>query len=254
MLQPTPTRGTGATWVGAVYADKQRRRLLVAIFLLLVAMTAFLVRERGAWFGSDNDEMAAADSEQYASTPITSEPTLPVAEAKPAVVSQSASVTANHTPSGHAHDNSRRASNPVKRESTRSQGRVSATSSSGTSSATWGPATTAAQRAGTSGQAQAHRETVSYPLLTGAMAVQGSVLLQAMIAADGAVEEMRVISGPTILVSAARQAVQQWRFKPYLVNGKAVETYARVTVNFTIDVSNTEARYHVNSVTATGAF
>lgn len=74
-----------------------------------------------------------------------------------------------------------------------------------------------------------------------------------MIGADGAVKEMRVISGPTILVSAARQAVQQWRFKPYLVNGSPVETYARVTVNFSIDVSNTEARYHLDSVTSTGS-
>jgi protein TonB len=90
-------------------------------------------------------------------------------------------------------------------------------------------------------------------LLTEATAVQGSVLLQALIGVDGGVQELRVISGPTILVSAARQAVQQWRFKPYLVNGKPVETYARVTVNFTIDVSNTEARYHINSVTSTGA-
>ncbi len=79
------------------------------------------------------------------------------------------------------------------------------------------------------------------------------MLLQALIAADGAVEELRVISGPTILVSAARQAVQQWRFKPYLLNGKPVETFARVTVNFAIDVSNTEARVHVNSVTSAGA-
>ena len=90
-------------------------------------------------------------------------------------------------------------------------------------------------------------------MLTEATAVRGSVLLQALIGADGTVGEMRVISGPTILVSAARQAVQQWRFKPYLVNGKPVETYARVTVNFSIDVSNTEARYHVNSVTSSGA-
>jgi len=85
------------------------------------------------------------------------------------------------------------------------------------------------------------------------MAVQGSVLMQALIAADGSVQELRVISGPTILVSAARQAVQQWRFKPYLLDGKPVETYARVTVNFTINVSNTEARYHVDSVTSSGA-
>jgi len=75
-----------------------------------------------------------------------------------------------------------------------------------------------------------------YPLLAGQMKVQGSVLLQALIGADGVIEDLRVISGPAILAVAARQAVLQYRFKPYLQNGQPVETSARVTVNFAIRV------------------
>jgi hypothetical protein len=47
-----------------------------------------------------------------------------------------------------------------------------------------------------------------------------------------------VLSGPAILASAAQQAVREWRFKPVLQNGSAVETKARITVNFTIKVAD----------------
>lgn len=244
MLQATPTRGTSATWVDAVYEDQQCRRLVIAMVLLLVAITAVLVRDRDSWFGNDNDQTADSGQSVFAPSTAGQAPPAPAAEAKlPVPTTHSAEAASSHTRSGHAHVSSHVASKSVKQEKP-------SLLASARPSATWGPATAAAQRALTSDQAQAHPQ---YPLLTGAMAVRGSVLLQALIAADGVVKELRVISGPTILVSAARQAVQQWRFKPYLVNGKPVETYARVTVNFAIDVSNTEARYHVNSVTSTGA-
>jgi TonB family protein len=252
MLQSMPTRGASTTtWVGAVYADKQRRRLVVAVLLLLAAITAVLVRDYKSGFGNHSDETAAVYSEQPVYSPSTAgpPPVVPAAEAKmPVAIQHSVEATSSQTLSRHGHGTSHLAGNSAKRDIPRNSGSASAGPS-----ATWGPATAAAKRAGISDQAQAHQPTPSYPLLTQATAVQGSVLLQTLIAADGSVEEMRVISGPTILVSAARQAVQQWKFKPYLLNGKPVETYARVTVNFTIDVSNTEARYHVNSVTSSGA-
>jgi TonB family protein len=245
MLQSTPTRRATTTWVDGVYADKQRRRLVIAIALLLAAIAAFLVRDYESGLRNDN-EIATADSDQsvYAPSKAGPPPVVPVAEAKiPVETNQSAEATPVH-----AHSKPRLGSASVKHESVRGE------SASARPSATWGPATTAAKRTSTSDLAQAHQQPQpAYPLLTQATAVQGAVLMQALIAADGSVEEMRVISGPTILVSAARQAVQQWKFKPYLLNGKPVETYARVTVNFTIDVSNTEARYHVNSVTSSGA-
>jgi periplasmic protein TonB len=68
------------------------------------------------------------------------------------------------------------------------------------------------------------------------------VVLQALIGADGVIEDLRVMSGPAILVSAAQQAVREWRFKPYLQNGQPVETKAKITVNFTIKVSDNMAK------------
>ncbi|MFZ0283766.1 MAG: energy transducer TonB [Terriglobales bacterium] len=74
----------------------------------------------------------------------------------------------------------------------------------------------------------------NYPLLAKQMKVQGAVVLQALIDKTGSIEDLHVVSGPTILAAAAREAVKQWHFKPYYQQGQAVETEARITVNFTI--------------------
>jgi protein TonB len=76
-----------------------------------------------------------------------------------------------------------------------------------------------------------------YPLLARQMKVQGAVSLQALIARDGTIQELQILSGPAILAAAAREAVKQWHFKPYLQNGQPVETQARITVNFTISTN-----------------
>jgi len=73
-----------------------------------------------------------------------------------------------------------------------------------------------------------------YPVLAKQMKVQGAVVLEALIDRTGNIQELHVLSGPIILATAAREAVRQWRFKPYFENGEPVETEARVTVNFTI--------------------
>jgi TonB family protein len=77
-----------------------------------------------------------------------------------------------------------------------------------------------------------------YPLLARQMKVQGAVVLSVFIDKDGSIENLQVDSGPAILADAARSAVKQWRFKPYLQNGVPVATQARVTVDFTIGVAN----------------
>lgn len=74
----------------------------------------------------------------------------------------------------------------------------------------------------------------NYPVLAKEMKVQGAVILQALIGKAGNIQNLRVLSGPAILSEAARQAVRQWHFKPYYLSGQAVETEARITVNFTI--------------------
>jgi periplasmic protein TonB len=76
-----------------------------------------------------------------------------------------------------------------------------------------------------------------YPLLARQMKVQGAVSLQALISRDGSIQELQILSGPGILAAAAREAVKQWHFKPYLQNGQPVETQARITVNFTISTN-----------------
>ncbi|HLW86624.1 MAG TPA: energy transducer TonB [Candidatus Sulfotelmatobacter sp.] len=76
-----------------------------------------------------------------------------------------------------------------------------------------------------------------YPLLARQMKVQGSVILQALISKDGAIQDLRVVSGPPILASAAQDAVRQWHFKPHYQGSEAVETQAKITVNFTISTN-----------------
>jgi len=76
-----------------------------------------------------------------------------------------------------------------------------------------------------------------YPLLARQMKVQGAVILQALISREGAIQELQIVSGPAILATAAREAVKQWRFKPYYQSGQPVETQARITVNFTISTN-----------------
>lgn len=77
----------------------------------------------------------------------------------------------------------------------------------------------------------------SYPLLARQMKVQGSVILQALIGRDGTIQDLHVLSGPPILASAAQEAVKQWRFKPHYMGSEAVETQAKITVNFTISTN-----------------
>ena len=97
-------------------------------------------------------------------------------------------------------------------------------------------ATNAAQH-----EALADATKPAYPPLAQHMNVQGSVVLQALIGADGTIENLRVTSGPAILATAAQQAVRQWRFKPIMQNGQAVESKATITVNFTIKVADDSA-------------
>ena len=64
--------------------------------------------------------------------------------------------------------------------------------------------------------------------------VQGVVKLQAVIARDGLIKNLQVVSGPALLVTAALAAVQQWRYQPTLLNAEAVEVATEIDVNFTL--------------------
>jgi protein TonB len=62
--------------------------------------------------------------------------------------------------------------------------------------------------------------------------LQGPVVLQAFIARDGTIQDLKLIRGSMLLGQAAYNAVRQWRYQPYLVNGRAVEAQTLVTVDF----------------------
>ncbi|MGC2108028.1 MAG: energy transducer TonB [Candidatus Korobacteraceae bacterium] len=73
-----------------------------------------------------------------------------------------------------------------------------------------------------------------YPSLARQARVQGTVILQATIGKDGSIENLRVISGHPMLAPAAIDAVKQWRYKPYYLNGEPVEVETYINVNFTL--------------------
>ncbi len=77
-----------------------------------------------------------------------------------------------------------------------------------------------------------HRVEPEYPEAARQQNIQGSVILDVHIGVDGAVQEVRVASGPPLLAQAASDAVKQWKFKPRLINGRPVEMQTRVTLNF----------------------
>ncbi len=73
-----------------------------------------------------------------------------------------------------------------------------------------------------------------YPPEAKTAGIQGAVVLHAVISQEGNVETLTVVSGPTALQVSAMDAVRQWKYKPYLLNGKPVEVATTVTVNFSL--------------------
>jgi len=74
----------------------------------------------------------------------------------------------------------------------------------------------------------------TYPPLARQARIQGSVILQAEISKDGTIENLRLISGHPMLAPAAIEAVKQWRYKPYFLNGEPVPVETQITVNFSL--------------------
>jgi protein TonB len=75
----------------------------------------------------------------------------------------------------------------------------------------------------------------TYPSLAKASRTQGTVKLEAIIAPDGSIRNLRLIGGPPLLTRAAMDAVQQWRYQPTLLNGNAVEVLTEIDVVFTLN-------------------
>jgi TonB family protein len=248
-------------------ANKQPGRLLIALVLLLVALGVVIVKDRDFWFGSDEavetDAAASPNTLKADATlpakpakaaPATKNHTASKVSAKPATEPSQPDVATSDSPvvatnrtvlppldievvAGDSHRTVHPGSNITKVEIPSDSSRASAVTMTSL------PTNAAQSERLSAGAVPELRQTVdaTYPLLGQHMRVQGSVVLQAVVGADGTIEDLRVLSGPAILTTAAQQAVRQWRFKPYLQNGQPVETKARITVNFSIRISDNPA-------------
>ena len=74
-----------------------------------------------------------------------------------------------------------------------------------------------------------------YPPIAKAAHVGGTVVLHAIISMAGTFENLTAVSGPAMLLGAAIDAVRQWRYKPYLLNGDPTEVDTTITVNFNLN-------------------
>jgi TonB family protein len=230
-------------------AQEQRKRMLIALGVLLAALIAVVLRDWDFWFPPSADVQDAAFPGRKAGSAaaIVSAPAAAVHDRKPVKTPEKAaeaplSATAQRTAlpplqvevvAGNRHTSVPAKSNAIHLD-------VGGEASSSTAQTTSSGVVSAADRVQLSPQtAQSVRVSVppDYPLLARQMKVQGAVNLQALISREGTIQELQILSGPSILAAAAREAVRQWRFKPYLQNGQPVETQARITVNFTISTN-----------------
>ena len=269
MLQLKPKSTIEGSKDPANLKTRQSHKLLLALVLLVVAIAVVVVGDRQFWFGpeplvldSDGTEPAVAPPAQP--VPSVAQPTQSSAaqstQPAPAPAPSSTPVAKKHVhaakgPVKSAAKAAPKAANPPTVATTRTVlPPMDVDVVAGDGHQTVRPANKAAKvEILTPGSAPKigavtnaiGRERISsdaaqssYPLLAQNMNVQGSVVLQAIIGADGIIENIHVLSGPAVLAAAAQQAVREWRFKPVLQNGQPVETKANITVNFTIRVAD----------------
>jgi TonB family protein len=256
-------------------ANKQVFRLQIALVLLLVTLAALLVKDRDFWFGSEeaveSDAPASQNTVKASAVAPAKSGVAPVSKAavaknhrasktstESAVAAPASSGASSAVPpavvtrtvlppmdvevvAGDTHRTLYAGSNVAKVQIPGDSNHASEVSTSVASLPT-----NAAEREPVSPNVPELHQTqtidASYPLLGQHMRVQGSVVLQAVVGADGIIENLRVLSGPAVLTTAAQQAVREWHFKPYLQNGQPVETKARITANFSIRISDPNAK------------
>ena len=83
-----------------------------------------------------------------------------------------------------------------------------------------------------SGVMQGLLKTKVDPIYPGDARVEGTVVLHAIIGKDGHVQSLEAVSGPAMLKGAAIDAVRQWTYRPYLLNGEAVEVDTTILIQF----------------------
>ena len=260
MLELKPSSRADRSSDPAASTTRQHRKMLLAIVLLVAALAVVVAKDRRFWFTSDDSSVD--DEVTTGVTPTSSPESISKAVAEktrnrsvgtnsseteidipPAVVENHRAAVAPLNVQIVSGDTKRvlpaGASNALQVEIPANSGewRIWPTPQSGKGS---GATVYAAERvplpvaSGDSGHVEG---TAATPLLSKQMRVRGSVVLQALVSADGIIERVQVLSGPTALAPAAREAIRQWRFKPYLKDGQPIETQANITVNFVISTS-----------------
>jgi periplasmic protein TonB len=234
--------------------ERQRKRMLIALGFLLVALVAVVVKDWDFWFPASEE---TADSTSGSAKKRTSVASAPARRASPTPAREhrtSKAAAAVPVPTPPAAATERAAIPPLEVEVVAGNRHTTVHAKSNAIHVNVGAETaappasppvgegvvSAGDRVQLSPQAQqtvARSVPPDYPLLARQMKVQGAVVLQALISREGAIQELQIVSGPGILATAAREAVKQWRFRPYYQNGNPVETEARITVNFTISTN-----------------
>jgi protein TonB len=240
----------------ALEVEAQRKRMLIALVILLLALGAVIAKDWDFWFPTQAESPEAVALRKAKALAESQNPApVPHEQHKPARVDDKATAQA---PAPFAATAERTVLPPLQVDVVAGNRSVrvpannaaihvdvgSGAMSRGVTAAPGIPpsSSSSTSRGGVQVSPQAAQSvTVSvppdYPLLARQMKVQGVVSLQALIARDGTIQELQILSGPEILATAAREAVKQWHFKPYLQNGQPVETQARITVNFTISTN-----------------
>jgi protein TonB len=79
-----------------------------------------------------------------------------------------------------------------------------------------------------------HRVEPVYPVLAKQVHREGRVEMRAVIGTDGTIQSLQIISGDRLFERSAREAVEQWRYKPTILNGQPVEIDTYITVIYTM--------------------
>jgi TonB family protein len=77
----------------------------------------------------------------------------------------------------------------------------------------------------------------AYPQIAKTAHIEGTLVLHAVIAKDGTIQELQYVSGPQLLMKASMDAVRQWQYQPMLLNGEPVEVDTTISVVFTLEGS-----------------
>ena len=77
-----------------------------------------------------------------------------------------------------------------------------------------------------------HDVPPDYPREAREKGIQGDVLLQATIDTKGNLTNLKAVQGDPILVKAAMDAVKKWRYRPYILNGEAVDVDTTIKIQF----------------------